>query len=126
MLACAVSGQQWSGKVVTCHCDNQSVVALVNSGYSPVPQIMHFLRCLFFIRAYYQLEVWAIHVPGIENTLADAISRDDLHYFLSQVPRARGNHTNIPQALLSLLVDQQPDWTSQAWAGWFRSCFPPA
>ena len=84
---------------------------------------MHLLRCLFFIRAYFELELWAVHIPGKENTLADAISRNDLLYFFSQVPGAANSQEVVPLTLLSLLTEQQPDWTSLAWTRLFRSCF---
>ena len=58
VLACGVWGSEWKNRTVAVHCDNLGVVALVNSGYSRVPGIMHILRCLFFIRARFQLEVW--------------------------------------------------------------------
>ncbi len=59
VLACAVWDEQWRWKVVLVHCDNQAMVSVVNSGYSKVPQIMHLLRCLFFIRAHFQMDVIA-------------------------------------------------------------------
>jgi len=76
VLACVVWGDCWREKVVQVHCYNLGVVALVNSGYSKVPQIMHLLRCLFFVRAHFQMEVTAVHVLGVENTLADTISHN--------------------------------------------------
>lgn len=39
---------------------------------------MHFLRCLFFIRARFHLDVWAVHVPGMQNGLADTLSRNNI------------------------------------------------
>ena len=50
---------------MTVHCDNTAAMAVVNSGYSRVPEIMHLLRCLFYIRAHLELEVWAVHTPGV-------------------------------------------------------------
>ena len=64
VFACGVWGEVWVNQTVLVHCDNEGVVALINSGYSRIPSIMHILRCLFFIRAHFQLEVWAVHVPG--------------------------------------------------------------
>ena len=52
VLACAVWGKNWAGQVVKVHCDNSGAVSVVNSGYSRVPQMMHLLRCLFFIQAH--------------------------------------------------------------------------
>ena len=123
VLACAVWGDLWRAKLVHVHCDNLGVVAVVNSGYSRVPQIMHLLRCLFFIRAHFQIDVVALHVPGVENGLADAISRNNLQMFFSQVPEAANRRATIPTELLSLLVEHQPDWTSPDWTRLFRDCF---
>ena len=94
ILACSVRGKSLNNARVTVHCDNLGTVALVNSGYSKVPQMMHPLRCLFFTRAHFQIELWTVHVPGIENTLADAISRNNLCLLYSQVPGAIKRVTN--------------------------------
>jgi len=67
--------RSWRGPAVTFHCKNMGLIAVINSSYSRVPQIMHLLRCLFFIRAFFQISVWAVHVPGQHNAMADAISR---------------------------------------------------
>ena len=124
VLACAVWGRYWAGGVVKAHCDNTGAVAVVNSGYSRSEPIMHLLRCLFFIKAHFQMEVWATHTPGVQNDMADAISRDNLHYFFSQAPGIRHRRVEIPPPLLALLVEQAPDWTSPTWAQLFRSSFP--
>ena len=126
ILACALWGQAWQGSSVVIHCDNMGTVAVVNSGYSKVPQVMHLLRCLFFIRAHFSLSVRAVHVPGVENGWADVISRNLLSDFFAQVPGARGGRQDIPRSLLDLLVVRQPDWTSATWTELFRRCFPPA
>ena len=126
VLACAVWGSNWAGSSVTVHCDNTGAVEMVNSGYSRVPQIMHLLRCLFFIRARHQVDLRAVHVRGVANAMADAISRNNLNFLFSQAPGAREGRIEVPPALMALLVQQQPDWTSEAWRQLFRSCFRPA
>ena len=123
VLACSVWGPSWRGSAVTFHCDNMGAVAVVNSGYSRVPQIMHLLRCLFFIRAFFQISVWAVHVPGQQNCTADAISRNNLAYLFSQVPEAASRRTAVPTDLRDLLVERQLDWTSPVWTQLFKSCF---
>ena len=123
VLACAVWRERWSRGVVTFNCDNTAAVEVVNSGYSRVAGIMHLLRCLFFIRARAQLYVWAIHAPGMDNGIADVISRDHLPHVFSQVSEVRGHKVHIPETLRALLVEQQPDWTSATWTRLFGSCF---
>ena len=123
ILACAVWGKSLNNGRVTVHCDNLGTVAVVNSGYSKVPQIMHLLQCLFFIRVHFQIELWA---PGIENTVADAISRNNLCLLYSQVPESIRQQSPIQQQLLSLLLDQHLDWTSVNWTRQFSNCFQQA
>ena len=62
-------------------------------------------------------------MPGCENGLADAISRNNLAYLFAQIPEAVHSRCQIPQPLLELLVEQHPDWTSITWSQLFRSCF---
>ena len=51
VMACVVWGQAWRGQVVHVHSDNEAVVAVLNSGYSKDEQLMHLVRCLFFVLA---------------------------------------------------------------------------
>ena len=122
VLACILWGASWRQQSVLAHCDNQSVVAVVNSGYSKDAQLMQLLRSLFFVTAHQQIALRAVHIPGAANVGADAISRDNLISFHLQVPEARPSPTPLPAAALDLLVHQQPDWTSPSWPRLFRSC----
>ena len=84
---------------------------------------MHMLRCLFFFQAHYSFSYTARHIPGIDNTLADALSCNNATLFLSKVPNADKIPTHIPQELMELLVIQKPDWTSQSWTTLFQYYF---
>lgn len=125
LFAVAVWGPHWVGRLVVCHCDNMAVVAVVNSGYSRDPTLMHLLRCLFFMVAHFQLQIKAVHVAGVSNVAADALSRNELSRFLQAVPEAVQFPTPIPQGLVDLLVRECPDWTSARWAQLFSNCFKP-
>ena len=125
VLGCAVWGPRWFGARVTVHCDNEAAVTVLNSGYSQDPQIMHMLRCLFFIKAHFQIELRVAHIRGAVNVVADAISRDNLGILFSQVPPPDPAPTPIPPRLLEVLVTGQPDWTSVDWTRLFASCFRP-
>ena len=125
VVACAVWGPRLKGQTITVHCDNMGAVALVKSGYSRVPQIMHLLRCLFFFKACYQFSVQAVHVEGVNNAWADAVSRNNLDYLHSQVFQSTYHHDPLPEDLVKLLVVEQPDWTSCRWTQLFRNCLKP-
>ena len=108
---------------VIAHCDNLGAVAVVNSGYSKVDPIMHLLRCLLFVRANFQIDLWVVHVPGKENRVADAIFRDNLLFLYSQVPGSQGRRSPISPSGLDLLSRQHLNWTSPDWTRRFRDCF---
>lgn len=121
VLACFVWGSRWRGMCVTCYCDNMAVVEVVNSGYSKDGNLAQLLRVLFFAKAYWDLELRARHIPGLQNGWADAISRNNLNLFLSQASGMDRQPTHIPPRLVELLVQTQPDWMSPAWSRLFTS-----
>ena len=122
VFACAVWGQLWRNKRIWVYCDNEAAVANLNSSWSKEPWSMHMIRCLFFIKAIYGLELEVLHLP--RNILADALSRNDFAYFCSQVPGAR--RYQVPAQVLNLLVLERPDWTSVAWTQLFANYFQRA
>ena len=74
---------------------------------------MRFLRALFFVEARFNLVLSSTHVPGLDNTAADHLSRNRVHDFLSFSPQADQAPTPLPQDLLSLLLNHLADWPSQ-------------
>ena len=44
VLACGIWGHLWVGLSVVTHVDNETAVAILNSGYSKEGQIMHLVR----------------------------------------------------------------------------------
>jgi len=121
VLGVTLWGKQWCGTCIRCNCDNAAVVAILNSGSSKNERVMHFMRSLFFILARYNMIISAMHVPGVENGAADALSRNNLSSFLSQVPFAQKEATQIPQELHQSLILSQPDWISINWTQLFTS-----
>ena len=115
VVACAIWGPEWRGKTVRCQCDNAAVVAIVRSGTSKHPLVMHLMRCLFFFVAYYQLYLEAVHLPGIYNEATDALSRNNLPLFMQHTPGAQRLATLIPDGLVHGLIQTTPDWSSPAW-----------
>ena len=121
VVACAIWGRHWRNQRVLAHCDNEAAVQVVNSSYSSDPEMMQLLRSLFFITAWHGVSFRAIHLPGRNNTQADAISRNNMDLFFRQVPNAARLPSAIPVSLLDLLIGQRPDWTSPTWSQLFIS-----
>ena len=65
----------WVGHHVIVKCDNQAAVAMINKGTTANPQVMAWLRHLFWLSAIHNFRITAVYVPGILNVLADSISR---------------------------------------------------
>lgn len=111
VIAAAVWGRHRVGDRVQCKCDNESVVAVISSRTSKNPSVMHLLRCLFFFEASFNFCLSAIHIPGVQNDLADDLSRNRLSLFLQKAPALQSDPTGIPQELRDLLFNHI-DWTS--------------
>ena len=62
----------------------------------------------------------AIHIPGVNNGIADALSRNRLDVFCTLAPQARAEPTLVPRGLLEGLMGDEP-WTSAAWERWFAT-----
>ena len=83
---------------------------------------MHLVRSLFFLSEYYQFLVDAVHISGKENVQADALSRNMVSSFFQVVPGAVRQSVQRLKEALRLLVEDQPDWTSQHWTELFVAC----
>ena len=120
IVAVAVWGWGWRGQTVKCHCDNQAVVDAIKGGYCRDPAMAHMLRCLFYLEARHEIRLIAVHVPGVQNGAADAISRNKLKTFFSLVPQAQPEPQQYPQALVEGLVVQRL-WSYNDWMTWLDS-----
>ena len=120
VLAAALYGKQWAGKVVEFKSDNMPVVDVLEDTYSRNGHLMHLTRLLIFWASYHQFWFTASHIPGASNILADAISRNNLALSFSQVPQAAQQPTQIPSSLVDLLA-LEASWTSTDWMELFVS-----
>ena len=105
----------WRSSPIKVLCDNMAVVNIITSNTSRDKLVMHLLRGLHFVSAFYSIQVKIQHIAGSDNTIADAISRDHLQVFFNHAPAASPEPTPIPDPLWSILVSQQPDWLSATW-----------
>ena len=121
VVAAAVWGAVWRGLTVCFHCDNMAVVEVLNRQAAKEPLMCHQLRTLFYLAARFDFDVTARHTPGVSNVAADAISRNNISLFLSQVPRASLLPTHVPQELISGLSSPSPAWRSHDWTNWFAT-----
>ncbi len=123
VMAAAIWGEQWQNKSVLCRCDNLAAVHIINSGTSSDAHALALLRCLHFVTAKFNIILSAVHLPGVDNVLADALSRDNLAYFFLHNPQASPLPSLIPVPLMDLLASTNLDWTSPSWNSTFSSIF---
>ena len=92
-LACSTWGHKWTAKRIEFHTDNQAVAACVSSGTCRCSNVMILLRALFFVCAQHHFHVSASYVPGVDNNIADALSRQDWKRFRELAPSAQAQPT---------------------------------
>ena len=80
VMACEAWGSHWSRTHILFHCDNKAVVQIWDTGLSRSSQLMSLVRSLFFIAAKHNT-VMIRHIPGLDNSIADALSRLQLSQF---------------------------------------------
>ena len=67
-----------------------AVVSVIQRRSAKDPTLLHLLRCLYFYAALFRFSYCPLHLPGISNVAADALSRDNMSLFLSLVPQGSG------------------------------------
>ena len=108
-------GPYWKHKKIQVLCDNMAVVLVLNSLSTKDTSMLHFMRCLHFFCAHFDVKLRATHIPGVLNDIADVISRNHMQIFRRLRPSALLNPTPIPSPLWQMLVPQTPDWLSPTW-----------
>ena len=121
VVSAAVWGKQWQGQSILCRCDNLAVVHAIGNRSCRDPSLMHLLRTLFFFEAHYHFALCAEHIAGVDNILADDLSRNNLSSFVQRCPfLPDSTPTPIPSCLRDMLLHTKPDWNSPAWTQLFR------
>ena len=118
MVAAALYGPQWRGKIVQFVVDNLAVVQVLNSTYSSNNHLINASDTLNSIPGITSQLLVLFHTRK-NNSLADALLQNNLHFFHSQIPRVSPNQSKMPTTLISLL-SQNLTWTSADWTKHFN------
>lgn len=95
VVAALLWAPSWSKKRILFYCDNMSTVQIVQKGRSKVPCIMQLMRRLTWTSAKFNFCIYAQHLPGVTNNIADSLSRLQLQRFRQLAPSADA----LPQAI---------------------------
>lgn len=104
VVAAYVWGPQWSRQHVLFKCDNEAVVFIMNKRTSKIPAIMQLMRHLLLAAAHHNFSFSSEHLPGINNCIADALSRFNWQAFYHLAPTAHHLPTPLPSNLLVMLA----------------------
>ena len=126
VVAVALWGPLWKGKQIQCLCDNIAVVYAVNKGSAHDPKLVRLLRILALLYAVHSISLRAEHLPGVNNTTADALSRNNLSTFFASNPQATPVPTGVALCLQELVLDHRLHWTSPNWKRLFNTTLSTA
>ena len=101
VIAARLWGKSWCKQKITFHTDNQALVGIWDSGRSRSSHIMSLVRALFFVAAENNFTLRLCHIPGVNNIIADSISRNLQNRFRQAAPDADAHATHIPLALFA-------------------------
>ena len=99
VVAATMWGSLWSTKRILFYCDNAATVHILRKGRSKVNSIMRLMRQLTWLSATNNFCIYAEHIPGVHNILADCLSRLQVERFRQLAPGADAMpHTCPPPA----------------------------
>ena len=81
-------GHQWAKQKILFHCDNKEVVTIWSKGSTRDPETMALVHLLYFCAARYNITIVITHISGIDNSIADSLSRFQQHRFQALAPAA--------------------------------------
>ena len=100
LIAAHLWGNQWANLRVCFRLDNFSVVHILNARTSRDHHIMVLLRSLLGVAARFNFTFEALHIPGVANPVADALSRFNWQVFRLLAPDSSPVPTPIPEEIL--------------------------
>lgn len=90
-------GHLLSNHCITIYTDNQALSYILNKQTSPCPKIMHMIRALVLCCIKHNILFRAFHIFGIDNCLADNLSRFQVHEFKRLHPLSDPLPTPLPE-----------------------------
>lgn len=84
VLALEVWGHRLQNKCIVFHSDNEAVVYIINRQTSKDKTLMKLVRRLVLCTIKHNVMFQATHIPGLENRLADLLSRQQVDQYLDE------------------------------------------
>ena len=109
-LACALWGDSWQGKRLLFHCDNSAVVSAWQSGTCRNAKAMSLIRFMLAKAAMCNFILYIRHIAGIDNSIADALSRLQVLRFRRLAPEANCQPEEIAIPLSDFSLPRPMNW----------------
>jgi len=109
VLAIILWGEQLCNRKLLLRCDNQAVVDIISRQTSRDQPCMSLVRELVLRCLQHNILIKARHIPGVDNTIADALSRLQVPLFRKLAPTADATMTPIPTVAWELLRQKPTD-----------------
>ena len=90
-------------KKILLRIDNQALVAIVNNRTSKSKYIMQKVRPLVLLCMRSNIQVRAMHISGVQNELADCLSRFQMDRLQKLAPMADQTPSDIPAEFWSMI-----------------------
>ena len=100
LVAATTWASHWRRKRLLVHCDNQTVVDICRTGTLKNTDLMRLICTLFFMAARHNFTLLINHIPGVDNSVADALSRLQFHRFCQLAPEADSEPTPTPAPVI--------------------------
>ena len=100
VLSLHVWGGHMRNQCVSFFTDNAALVDIINQQTSKLSLIMVLVHDLVLTSLRHNIVFRASHVPGVDNTQADLISRFQIREFRNDFPDADLEPTPVPETLL--------------------------
>ena len=75
IIALRFCGNLWCHSAISIYCDNLGVVFVVKTGTTKDPFLALYIRNIWLLTAYYDIDLLIFHIPGWCNIIADSLSR---------------------------------------------------
>ena len=87
--------------------DNQALVTIINKRTSQSKYVMQLLRPLVLLTMCNNVQFKAVHLSGVNNKLADSLSRFQMIRFRKLAPAARSSPADIPVEFWAIIFQMK-------------------
>ena len=105
VMAVHTWGALWQRQKILIHCDNLAVVAIWESGSTRAKETMALVRLLYYCAARYNINICIVHIAGVNNVIADCLSRFQQDRFRQLAPLANPIPDTIPVWPIQSFID---------------------